>query len=44
MNDALAWIALLLLSIILIVVGFQGSAGKMVAVTFTPSILEIAES
>jgi hypothetical protein len=43
MQDALAWIALLMLALILIVVGFQGSAGKILAVTFVPSILEISE-
>lgn len=43
MKDALAWLALLMLAFILIVAGFQGSAGKLVAVTFVPSLLEIVE-
>jgi hypothetical protein len=43
MKDALAWAALLLLALILIVTGFTGSFGKVLAVTFVPVTLEIYE-
>lgn len=40
MKGTAAWFLLLLAGILLIVVGFQGSVGKVFAVAFAPAILE----
>ncbi len=43
MRSAAAWWGLLLLGIILIVVGIQGSLGRMLAVVVTPNRLKVEE-
>lgn len=35
-----AWFMLLLLGVFLVIIGFQGSVGKVFAVAFAPAILE----
>lgn len=40
MKDALAWVGLFLAAIVLILMGFEGSAGKVFAVVFAPAMLE----
>lgn len=40
-GNAFAWILLLLLGFMLIIVGIQGSMGKMLAVAFTPGLLSV---
>lgn len=39
MQAGAAWLALFLLALLLIIAGFQGSLGKLLAVVFTPGIL-----
>lgn len=39
MKDYAAWLALMILAIILIVTGFTGSFARMLACIFTPSIV-----
>lgn len=40
-TPSLAW-AVLLLGILLIIVGFQGALGRLVAVVFAPGALEVS--
>ena len=42
MSNTFAWLLLLLFGIFLIVLGIQGSAGRVLAVIFTPASLEVA--
>lgn len=41
MRSALLWILLLLFGFLLLTVGIQGSAGRVIAVIFTPSSLNV---
>jgi hypothetical protein len=43
MRSFLAWWALLLLGVLLVVIGLQGSLGRMLAVAVTPSRLTVQE-
>lgn len=40
MNAAMSWGVLFAIGVLLIVAGFQGSFGKLVAVAFVPSIID----
>lgn len=41
MRSALLWLLLLLFGFLLIVVGIQGSLGRVIAVVFTPASLDV---
>lgn len=43
MRNSLAWLLVLLFAIFLVVMGIQGSAGRILAVIFTPASLEVME-
>jgi branched-subunit amino acid permease len=36
-----AWVALLLFALLLLIMGFQGSLGRVTAVAFAPSLLVV---
>lgn len=42
MRQTLAWLLLILFAVLLIVMGIQGSFGRVVAVIFTPASLEVS--
>lgn len=39
MNGTVSWFLLFVFALLLIILGFSGSMGKMMAVIFTPSML-----
>lgn len=41
MPNFLAWLLLFLFALLLVVMGIQGSLGRVVAVIFTPASLEV---
>jgi hypothetical protein len=43
-RDGLAWLALLLLALLMLAAGFQGSLGRLVAVVFVPGQLVEGDS
>lgn len=43
MRQFFAWFLVLLFALMLIVMGFQGSLGRVVAVAFTPASLVVEE-
>lgn len=40
-QSSAAWLALVILGILLVIAGFQGSAGRLLAVVFAPDKLEV---
>lgn len=42
MRTFLAWLLLFLFALMLVIMGVQGSLGRVVAVIFTPASLEVA--
>lgn len=40
MNQTVSWLILLFVGILIVIIGFTGSIGKIVAVAFTPGLLE----
>lgn len=42
-GNAFAWILLLLLGFMLVIIGIQGSMGKVLAVAFTPGLLSVQD-
>lgn len=40
MKQTTGWFLLLLVGILLVVIGFEGALGKVVAVAFTPGLLQ----
>lgn len=44
MNSTMAWFLLFALGVLLIIAGFQGSLGRILAVAFIPGDLDIYES
>lgn len=43
MRDFLVWVLLMLFGAMLIIMGIQGSSGRILAVVFTPASLEVME-
>lgn len=43
MREFLAWLLLLLFALMLVIMGIQGSSGRVLAVIFTPASLEVME-
>lgn len=43
MRGFLVWLLLLFLGLLLVTVGIQGSAGRVLAVIFTPASLDVQE-
>lgn len=42
-GNAFAWLLLLLLGFMLVIIGIQGSMGKVLAVAFTPGLLSVQD-
>lgn len=43
-GNAFAWLLLLLLGFMLVIIGIQGSMGKVLAVAFTPGLLSVSDA